>query len=287
MSEVTRPALRYLGGKVRLAPWIIEHLPPHDVYIEPFGGGANVLLRKPRATVEIYNDLDVEVVGLFRVLRDPDMAERLIRQLELTPFARDEWAAAYELADEPVERARRLIVRSFMGHSSCAWRRDRTTGFRAVNLRANADPAGSWATYPEALRAVVERFAGVSVENLPARDLIAARDGAEVLFYVDPPYVQSTRSQKRTRCAPSNGYVHELEDADHEALLDQLNSVAGMVVLSGYDHPIYDRHLGHWMRVSKAAMADGARERLEVLWLNPAAERALKSGTIDMFRGAA
>lgn len=268
---VTRPALRYLGGKFRLAPWIIANLPAHQVYIEPFGGGANVLLRKPRATVEIYNDLDDDLVNLFRVLRDGPSAAELIRLLDLTPFARREFLAAYELADDPVERARRLIVRSFMGHSSVASRRDRTTGFRAVNLNANADPARSWVTYPAALREVVERMKGVAVESVPALELIERRDGPEVLFYVDPPYVHATRSPKRTRTAPSNGYLHELTDADHVALLARLREVRGMVVLSGYDCDLYRDGLKGWARRERQTLADGARPRVEVLWLNPQA----------------
>lgn len=271
MSKPTRPALRYLGGKWRLAPWIIENLPAHQVYVEPFGGGGNVLLRKARSTVEIYNDLDDDLVNLFRVLREPGPAEALIAGLDLTPFARSEWASAYQPTSEPVERARRLIVRSFMGHSSCAARIDRTTGFRACNLAANADPAKSWSTYPEALRLVIQRFAGVAIEQLPAEQLIPQRDGVETLFYVDPPYVQSTRSQKQTRAAPSNGYRHELDDADHERLLEILCGVKGKVVLSGYPSALYDRLLKGWTVVERPVLADGARPRTEVLWLNPAA----------------
>lgn len=271
----TRPAIRYFGAKWRLAPWIIEHLPPAEVYIEPFGGGASVLLRKPRSPVEIYNDLDDDLVNLFRVLRDGEAAKRLIGLLELTPFARGEWAAAYELAAEPVERARRLIVRSFMGHASIASRIDRTTGFRACNINANADPARSWATYPEALAAVVDRVRGVAIENLPAEDIIRRWDGPNVVLYVDPPYVHSTRSQKRTRCAPSNGYRHELSDADHVRLLELLSGCQALVVLSGYDSPLYAERLSGWRRVEMPALADGARERTEILWLNPAAAAAL------------
>lgn len=283
MVSPTRPAIRYLGGKWRLAPWIIENLPPHEVYIEPFGGGGNVLLRKPRSKVEIYNDLDDDLVNLFRVLRSPAAGD-LIAQLELTPFARSEWAAAYEPTDDPIERARRLIVRSFMGHSSCASRIDRTTGFRACNLAANADPARSWAGYPDALRLVVERFAGVAIEQLPAERLIPQRDGPGVLFYVDPPYVQSTRSPKQTRCAPSNGYRHELEDDGHERLLDILCACRGKVVLSGYPSDLYERRLTGWKAVTREAMADGARPRTEVLWLNPAAAAGRAPSTPRVIR---
>jgi hypothetical protein len=70
MNAPTRPALRYHGGKWRLAPWIIGNFPPHRTYVEPYGGAASVLLRKRRCYAEVYNDLDSEIVNVFRVLRD-------------------------------------------------------------------------------------------------------------------------------------------------------------------------------------------------------------------------
>lgn len=279
--QPTRPAIRYFGGKWRLAPWIIEQFPPHEVYVEPFGGGANVLLRKPRSKVEIYNDLDEDLVNLFRVLRDPASAAALIQMLELTPFARGEWEAAYERAPDPVEAARRLIVRSFMGHSSNGVRTDRTTGFRACNLNANAAPARSWSTYPEALRLVAERVRGVAIEREPAVAMISRRDRADVLFYVDPPYVPATRCQKRTRGELSHGYRHDMDDGDHVELLETLNGVDGMVVLSGYPSDLYDRMLTGWTVLHCEAMADGAIPRTECLWLNPAAVAARTPGAAD------
>ena len=87
MTAPTRPALRYHGGKWRLAPWIISHFPAHRTYVEPFGGGASVLMRKPRSYAEVYNDTNAEVVNVFRVLRDPDAAKELERRIRLTPFA--------------------------------------------------------------------------------------------------------------------------------------------------------------------------------------------------------
>ena len=66
-----RPVVRYYGGKAALAPWIIAHMPPHDVYVEPFGGGAAVLLQKSRSATEVYNDLDGVWVCGFPSPRQP------------------------------------------------------------------------------------------------------------------------------------------------------------------------------------------------------------------------
>lgn len=270
-----RPALRYLGGKWRLARWVIQHLPPHMIYVEPYGGAASVLLRKPVTPGEVYNDLDGEVVNLFRVLRAPDLAAELIRRLELTPYAREEFEAAYVAEADSVERARLLCVRSFMGFGSNATNIARNTGFRGNATRACSTPAVDWSRYPAALFAVAGRIqTGVQIECRPALQLMADRDRPDCLFYVDPPYVHSTRSPKRVRGALHNSYVHEMADGDHAALLDQLLGMRGMIVLSGYPHPLYDAALAGWERVERVAMADGARPRTEVLWINPAASRA-------------
>ena len=115
-----RAPFRYWGSKVRMAPWIIEHFPKHRVYVEPFGGAGSVLMRKPRAYAEIWNDLDGEVVNIFRVLRSSE-AHRLVDALRLTPFSRSEFEQAYEPSGDPVERARRLVMTMANApHSSCS-----------------------------------------------------------------------------------------------------------------------------------------------------------------------
>lgn len=269
MKQPSRPVLRWHGGKWLLAPWITEHFPPHRTYVEPFGGAASVLLRKPRAYSEVYNDLDSDVVNLFRLLRE-DGAGRLVELVRLTPFARDEFAAAYIHCDEPFERARRLIVRSFMGFGSGGAMAN-STGFRANSNRSGTTPAEDWGNYPEALSAIVERLKGVIVENRPALDVMRQHDGPQTLHYVDPPYLPGTRSKAKGSTALKNTYRHELTLDDHIELLDAISGLAGMVVLSGYPAPLYDDRLRGWTRIERPALADGARARTEVLWLNPAA----------------
>ncbi|GGZ02378.1 hypothetical protein GCM10011614_16810 [Novosphingobium colocasiae] len=265
----TRPILRWHGGKWLLAPWIIAQFPPHRVYVEPFGGAWSVGFRKPRAAAEVWNDLDAELVNLFGVLRDTDGSSRLTAALRLTPFARDEFYRAYELAGCAVERARRLIVRSFMGHGSDGASGQYRTGFRANSNRSGSPPAVDWTNLPDSLDLAVARLRGVVIESRPAMQVMAAHDGPDTLHYVDPPYLAETRARAHRRADNGGVYRHELSDDDHAELLAFLDKLRGMVVLSGYPSPIYDRALQGWLRIDRAARADGALPRTECIWLNP------------------
>ena len=279
MNAPTRPLVRYHGGKWILAPWIISHFPPHRIYVEPFGGGGSVLLRKPRCYAEVYNDLDVEIVNLFKVVRD--RGDDLLRALELTPFSRDEYLAAWEQNSDPLEAARRSLIRSFMGFGSAAVTltrkagdapagRTAPTGFRNNSNRSGTTPAHDWRNYPEQAVAVIDRLRGVVIENRNYAVLIPQLDQPDALFYCDPPYPSSTRDK-------GSDYRHEMTDDEHRALARVLHDVRGMVVLSGYACELYDRDLfAGWQRVERPALADGARPRTEVLWLNAACSGALE-----------
>lgn len=197
MIAPTRPVLRWHGGKWKLAPWVMQFFPDHRIYVEPFGGAGSMLMRKERVYAEIYNDLDDVVVNLFRVLRDDTKAARLIEALRLTPFARAEFTEALEAAEDDVERARHLVVRSYMGFGSNAHSSSpvadktafktytrpgdqdayRSTGFRANSNRSGTTPAHDWANYPDALPAIVDRLRGVIVEQRPAIDVMKQHDG--------------------------------------------------------------------------------------------------------------
>ena len=272
----TRPVLRYHGGKWRLAPWIIAHFPPHRVYVEPFGGAASVLLRKPRSYAEVYNEVDGEIVDFFRILRHPEHAVRLADLLKLTPFARAEFEEAYEPAKDRFERARRLVIRSFMGFGSDGIRTELTTGFRANSNRSGTSPSHDWVNYAGAVAAMTERLAGVVIEQRDALACMAQHDGPATLHYVDPPYMWETRKINHR----GHGYRHELDNADHDRVLGELRKLQGMVVLSGYPSETYDVALKGWMRKERAAHADGAQPRTEVLWLNPACVAALGHGPL-------
>lgn len=259
-----RPILRYHGGKWLLAPWIISHFPPHRTYTEAYGGAGSVLLRKARSYTEVYNDLDEEIVQLFRVARDE--GERLANALELTPFARREFQEAYKPTDDVVESSRRTIIRSFMGFGSDGVHSTHRTGFRGRSQRSGTTPAHDWANFPDAFRLIIARLSAVVVECKPGLEIIEAYDSPEALHYVDPPYVHSTRK----RVDAARGYRHEMTDRDHRDLARLLKRVRGGVVLSGYHSELYDELYADWRRVERTGpFADGAMKRTEVLWFSP------------------
>ncbi|MFY3289122.1 DNA adenine methylase [Achromobacter xylosoxidans] len=269
-----RPLIRYHGGKWRLAPWILQHLPPHRCYVEPFGGAAGVLLQKPRAYAEVYNDLDGDIVNLFRVLRDPVASARLIEIICLTPYARDEFEGAYEAHPDPVERARRTIIRASMGFGSAGATKG-ATGFRIDTRRRYGTAQQLWAEYPETLGPVIRRLSGVMIENRPGLEVVRQHDSPDTLFFVDPPYLHGTRYADANR---GRYYAHEMTDQDHGDLLEVLRGVQGMVALTGYPSALYDDALAGWATATTTARisaARGAGVRTECLWLNPACVEAL------------
>lgn len=271
-----RPALRYHGGKFRIAPWVMGFFPPHTCYVEPFGGAAGVLLQKPRVYAEVYNDLDGDVVNFFRVLQDPELRTQLLDRLVLTPYARAEFENAWRPARGQVERARRLAIRAQMGFGSGGATKG-STGFRIDTKREYGTAQSLWASYPESIADAGQRLAGVLIENRPAIEVMNAHDAPATLHFVDPPYVLSTRNKRAS--APRGVYKHEMTDADHSQLLEAVAALTGMVVLSGYESALYADQLQGWQRHTKDARISAGRGssiRTEVVWLNPACVDGLR-----------
>lgn len=266
--------MRYHGGKWRLADWIIGFFPSHFTYVEPFGGAAGVLMRKPRSSAEVYNDLDDEIVNIFEVLRDKESSLELQMACALTPYARREFERAYLGQDDdaltPVERARRTLFRAFAGYGSAGATKGKT-GFRSyAGDKRSSSPAMDWAHYPAHIARFSDRLQGVTIESRPALEIIRQYDAESTLFYVDPPYMHDTRS-----ICGGRYYRHEMDTDDHVALLNTLLEIKGMIILSGYASDVYDEKLlsGGWLRFDKHTQANGKRgsvQRKESVWINPA-----------------
>lgn len=268
----TRPVMRYHGGKWRMAEWIAGLFPPHHAYVEPFGGGASILLRKERAPIEVYNDLDDGIVNVFRVLRDPAQAEQLAQACALTPFSRAEFMGAWDDSADPIENARRTIIRSQQGIG--AKKKASRNGWRS--RLTGGSPAATWARWPDQVYSWCQRLQGVALENLSWQRVLEIYDAPTTLFYCDPPYLLGTRAWDHRAI-----YEHEMSDADHLELLQALQRATGMVVLSGYRSDLYDAELGGWTRLERKARAQGNLPRVEVVWMNPAAAASTAQPSLD------
>jgi DNA adenine methylase len=277
--EVSRPIGRFYGGKWLLAPWILGHMPTHRVYVELFGGAGSVLLRKPRSEREVYNDIDSDIVNVFRVLRDHP--GELARLLDLTPYSREEYELACEPSEEPVERARRSLVRLSLGFTGrqvdpfiVGGRK--ASGFSTGGVDGGRGSAESWARFNDVLADVVERVRGVTIEHRDALELIPVWDSPGTVFYADPPYLLDTRRSKSV-------YKYEMTEEPHIALARALCQVKGSVLVSGYDSPLYNDLYAGWDKYFKGAHSQGVSRknpyvdiyRVEVLWVKRAAQRSV------------
>ena len=275
---VAHPVIRYHGGKFRLAQWVISHFPQHTCYTEVFGGAAGVLIQKPRAYAEVYNDLDGDVVNLFQVLRDKAQRDLLIEQLIFTPYSRSDFEESWQETPNPIEKARRLIIRAQMGFGSAGATKG-ITGFRIDTKRQYGTAQSLWAEYPEHLALIGQRLSGVLIENRPAIQVLKDHDGVETLHYVDPPYVFDTRydGAKTGRI-----YRHEMSNEDHVKLLNVLLELEGKIILSGYDCELYQDYLSSWKCTKTKARISSGRgtdTRTECLWISPNAQHT------DLFGG--
>lgn len=254
-----RALARYLGGKNRIAPWIISFFPHHKIYVEPFGGSGAVLLNKQPAWMEVYNDLYDRIVNFFEVLRDPEKSERLVSLLELMPYAQTAYDRSFEIAEDPVEDALRFAVNSMMSYGGGIHK----PGFKRNGLLRTTPYPQTWREYPDVVRecAAELRRRNIEINNMDALQVMSRYDTPDTLHYVDPPYVQSTRGN-RVR------YAHEYDQQDHERLLVFLKTLKGKVVLSGYDSDLYSRHLSGWRKECKVSHDTQGGKKIECLWMN-------------------
>jgi len=277
MNEPTRPLLRYFGGKWQLRHWITSHFPAHRFYGEPFAGAASVLLSKsPAPGGEIINDLNRDVINLFRVMQDVDLAAELRAKLDWTPYAKAELEISRETSDSPVERARRLVIRSFMG-IEVAGTRGTKSGFRMGNVdlrrldrsgkRTFRNCALDWSNWKAALELIRERLGQVMIYERDAFDFIALMGCEDCLLYIDPPYHPDTRA----RAHLGSRYVVEFDEQQHDRLIQFLPSQRCMMVLSGYPHVSYDPlEKAGWRRVERSYRANMSEtRRTECLWISP------------------
>lgn len=252
-----KAVLKYPGAKNRIADWICSYIPQHEVYLEPFAGSLAVFFSKIPTRIETLNDMDGNIVNYFRVIRDKH--EELISALKQTPYARDEYYAAFEVSEDDmdVERARKFAVRCWQGFGCSNLYRN---GFRSSQQSNSPHTTKEWSNIPERLEWASDRLKNAQIENLPAVELLKRYNTSDVFIYADPPYLHSARKNYL--------YTHEMEDADHVELLEVLMNHPGKVMISGYDNDLYNNILAGWKKEQISTQAEGGVKRVETLWMN-------------------
>lgn len=260
MESNLRCILKYPGSKWRIANWIINQIPEHHSYLEPYFGSGAVFFRKQPSRIETINDLDDDVVNLFRIVRDNP--EPLIKALIFTPYSRTEYEKVYSGRNDTdideIERARRFLIRCWQGHGF------RTTGEKVgwkndVQGREAAYALRHWYRLPGWIDAIVERLKEVQIENRPAVDLIKRFNYSNVFIYADPPYVLSTRCREN--------YKHEMSDDAHVELLTALNDHRGTAIISGYECDLYNDYLKDWKQLKCSTLDQLSHKKTESIWI--------------------
>lgn len=260
-----RAVFRYPGSKWSIAEWIIEHFPDgyeKMVYLEPFFGSGAVFFNKCPGVVETVNDLDGDVVNLFRILRE--RPEDLKRMLELTPYSREEYDQSFESCEDPLEQARRFMVKTTqaigakLGHGKCGWRNHKSTRIGGT--------ACKWAGITETIDAAALRLRGstknlVQIEKMDALRLIQRYNTPDALIYIDPPYVRSTRKSGAL-------YVHEMTDDQQKQMLDLIVTSKAKIIISGYNNPMYNEALDGWWTDTTMSQTTSTKMACEKIWMN-------------------
>ena len=260
-----RSPIRWYGGKGNIAKYILPLMPTHICFCEVFGGGASLLFAKQPSRVEIYNDVDSAVVQFFRVFQDIESFKHFKHKCFYTPYSRKlfyEYRDTWQQQSDPIEKVYRWFIVQKMAFN--AMFHNPIPSFyshdnKANNLKNTVDMLDSY----------VERLRSVQIENDTWDRIIDRYDTTTTLFYIDPPYLPSTRKSK-------DMYVHEMSSGDHEKLVDKLKDVTGKVLLSGYPNTLYNS-LGWRQSEMKTVATSVARkgnegnknkQRVECLWYN-------------------
>ena len=260
-----RTVLKYPGSKWNIVSKLVELIPEHHSYVEPFFGSGAVLFNKPVSDIETINDLDHDVVNLFRCIQED--ADRLSGMVMTTPFSREKYEDTYKLdvwklmmPDEPYHKALRFLIQCWQGHgfrtngSKVGWKND-------VQGRDKAYAANDWAELPGRLLQAAERLRGVQIENMPAVKLIERFNFSNVLIYCDPPYLLQTRTGGKQ-------YKKEMSVEEHIQLLETIKQHSGPAIISGYDNELYNTMLNGWYTEKHKSLTQGNSKKQEMLWMN-------------------
>lgn len=261
---------------------LLKLIPTHKTYVEAFGGGAKLLFAKEPSPIEVYNDIDGNLVNFFQVLKDDKDFEEFYKLCICTPYSREIFYECRQGIDDEsndVKRAWKFFVSAKMAfsgrHKSPSWAKCTTQSRRGMALHVS-----SWISSIEGLQDIHNRLFSVLIEHLDYKKVILDADTSDTFYYLDPPYVQSARNGK-------DRYSHELSDDEHKELVDVLLTLKGKVVLSGYVNDIYEPlEQAGWERknysisafaaartkqtkLQGAGSVKNSQKRIESVWVSP------------------
>lgn len=247
--------LKYPGGKWRIAQWILSFFPEHRVYLEPFFGSGGVFFNKRPSYLETINDINGDIANLFEVCRN--FPEELATLLNLTPYSRTEFVKCLEPSNNPIERARRTIVRY---HQSFGTSNSSKNSWKNTQTAGGPRTATMWNYLPETVIEVCSRLKYAQIENTDALVLIERYNNENTLIYLDPPYLQNLRKK--------NIYKYEMSDKQHMDMIDLVRSNKSKIILSGYDNELYNSALNDWQTAELKTTAQFGLHRTEKIWMN-------------------
>lgn len=250
--------LKYPGAKWRIANWIIEHIPEHHSYVEPYFGSGAVFFNKSPSNIETINDIDGDVVNFFRVVRES--VDELAYKIFMTPYARAEYERSYEGSEKTdIDKAVAFCIKINMSHgyrcnAKSGWKND-------VQGRERSYAVQVWNKLPEIIMQAAARLKEVQIEQRPALDIIKRFNHPKCLIYCDPPYLLETRNS-------SKQYNFEMSDKDHEDLLNTVLESKSKIIISGYESGLYNDALKNWRKKTGYSLTQSLRKAKEVIWMN-------------------
>jgi len=240
MNKIMKPPFSYYGGKQKLASTIIKLIPEHNLYCEPFCGGAAVFFAKDKAmsNVEVLNDTNREIINFYRVVQNEFVS--LEKEIRISLHSRRLFTDAKVIYNNPhmfseIQRAWALWLLATQGFASMldgSWgydKKKRTTSKKVMNKRFDFTEEFAY------------RLQDVQIECTDALRIINSRDENDSFFYVDPPYYNSD-------CGHYDGYTIE----DFKLLLNTLSKIEGKFLLSSYPSPILKEYIKDYGWYSKS-----------------------------------
>lgn len=261
--------IHYPGGKNGIAHKIIPYIPDHKSYLEPFFGSGGVFFNKRKVAIETINDLNSDVINLFRVLQDEKKFEKFYRIVSMTPYSREIFNESKDYEKHEIGSIKRaalyfINIRFSFSGSQHGW----SFSTNNTNDRKHCQSIGKWLYTIKQLPQIAQRLKQVQIENDDFESVMIRFDNPDCFIYADPPYLVETRKSKKL-------YKHEMTDKDHERFLKTCLMCKSSVMISGYNSDIYNEYLSGWykkeikvkLRMNNSRLTE-TQDRTEVLWMN-------------------